>query len=67
MVSKIIPASNYEIFTTKGKMPECIYEKWTEIWENKELERTYSTDFEVYRAKCQNPTEAEIDIFISVR
>ncbi len=67
MVGKIIPASNYEIFAAKGKMPECVYGKWTEIWENKELERTYSTDFEVYGTKSHNPMEAEIDIFISVK
>lgn len=67
MVGITIPASNYEIFTAKGKMPECVYEKWTEIWGNKELERTYSTDFEVYGAKSQNPMEAEIDIFVSVK
>jgi predicted transcriptional regulator YdeE len=66
MVGITIPASNYEIFTAKGKMPECVYEKWTEIWEDKELKRTYSTDYEVYGAKSQNPTEAEIDIFIAV-
>lgn len=67
MVGKCIPASNYEIFTAKGKMPECVYGKWTEIWQNNELERTYSTDFEIYGAKSQNPMEAEVDIFISVK
>ena len=67
MVGKTIPASNYEIFIAKGKMPECIYEKWMDIWENKELERTYLIDFEVYGAKFQNPIEAEVDIFISVK
>ena len=67
MVSKTIPASNYEIFTAKGKMPECVYGKWTEIWENKELERTYGTDFEVYGAMSQNPIAPEVDIFLSVK
>ncbi len=67
MVGLTIPGSNYEIFTAKGKMPECVYGKWTEIWENKELERTYSTDFEVYGTKSQNPMEPEVDIFLSVK
>jgi predicted transcriptional regulator YdeE len=66
MVGINIPKSNYKIFTAKGKMPECVYEKWTEIWGNKELERTYVTDFEVYGAKSLNPMDAEIDIFLSV-
>ena len=67
MVGITIPASNYEIFTAKGKTPECVYGKWTDIWEDKALERTYSTDFEVYGTKSQNPIEAEVDIFIAVR
>jgi predicted transcriptional regulator YdeE len=66
MVGIKVRASNYKIFTVKGKMPECVYEKWTEIWGNKELERTYVTDFEVYGAKSQNPMDAEIEIFLSV-
>jgi len=67
MVSKIIPKSNYEIFIAKGRIPECIYEKWTKIWENKELKRTYLADFEVYGEKSQNPLDAEVAIFISVK
>jgi predicted transcriptional regulator YdeE len=67
MVGITIPKSDYEIFTAKGKMPECVYGKWTEIWENKELKRTYVADFEVYGTKSQNPEDAEVDIFISVK
>jgi predicted transcriptional regulator YdeE len=51
MVGITIPASDYKIITAKGKMPECVYEKWTEIWGNLELKRTYVADFEVYGAK----------------
>ena len=67
MISKTIPASNYEIYTATGKMPESVYGKWTEIWEDTALERTYKTDFEVYGAKSQNPMGAEVDIFIAVK
>lgn len=67
MVGLTIPGSNYEIFTAKGKILECVSGKWTEIWQNKELERTYSTDFEVYGAMSQNPIEAQIEIFVAVK
>ena len=67
MIAITVPSSKYKIFTAKGKMPECVYGKWVEIWEDKALERTYSTDFEVYGAKSQNPIEAEIEIFIAVK
>ena len=67
MIAITVPSNKYKIFTAKGKMPECVYGKWVEIWEDKALERTYSTDFEVYGAKSQNPIEAEIEIFIAVK
>jgi predicted transcriptional regulator YdeE len=67
MIGITIPKSNYEIFTAKGKMPECVYGEWTGIWENKAIERAYVADFEVYGTKSQNPADAEVDIFISVK
>ncbi len=67
MIGITIPESNYEIFTAKGKMPECVYGEWVGIWNNKEIERTYVADFEVYGTKSQNPADAEVDIFISVK
>jgi predicted transcriptional regulator YdeE len=67
MVGITVPASNYEILTAKGKTPECVYGKWADIWENKELDRAYLADFEVYGAKSQNPLQAEIDIFVSIK
>lgn len=66
LVSKEIPTSEYQKFTAKGKFPNCVQATWGEIW-NSEIERSYVADFEVYGDKSMNMTDAEVDIFISVK
>jgi predicted transcriptional regulator YdeE len=66
LVSKEIPMSEYQKFTAKGKFPDCVQSKWGEIW-NSEIKRSYVADFEVYGDKSMNMTDAEVDIFISVK
>ena len=66
MVVKTIMAGNYNKFTAKGNiMHGIIFNAWTEIW-NTNISRKYTTDFEVYGEKAQNPEDAEVDIFIAV-
>ena len=66
LVSKEIPMSDYQKFTAKVKFPTCVQATWGEIW-NSEIKRSYVADFEVYGDKSMNMTNAEVDIFISVR
>lgn len=66
LVSKEIPTSEYQKFTAKGKFPNCVQATWGEIW-NSEIDRRYTADFEVYSGKSLNITNAEVDIFISVK
>lgn len=67
MVGKTIEGGTYTAFTAKGKLDEgIVYNEWVKIW-NSELERTYTSDFEVYGPKAQDPANAEIDIFIAVK
>lgn len=66
MTSKAIGGGNYEKFTSKGDLTQgSIYKSWLEIWEV-DLKRTYTTDFEVYDERAQNPSNAEVDIFIAI-
>ncbi|MEO8211302.1 MAG: GyrI-like domain-containing protein [bacterium] len=65
MVSKIIPASKYAVFTAIGKMPDKIVETWQNIWKSN-LERTYTGDFEIYSEKYNLP-EPEVDICIAIK
>jgi len=47
-------------------MPTAVIDIWKEIWDNdKELNRKYSADFEVYGQKSQDPENAEVEIYIA--
>jgi predicted transcriptional regulator YdeE len=66
MVSKTIEGGLYSKSTAKGNiMQGIVFGEWTNIW-NSDLERAYTSDFEVYGEKAQNPENAEVDIFVGV-
>lgn len=60
-----IPAGNYQKITAKGEMPDCIANKWREIWQS-DILRAYKTDFEVYDERSRDWSDAEVDIYLSV-
>ncbi len=67
MVAKTIGGGNYKKYVAKGSLKEnIVYNTWLKIWEDK-IDRAYTSDFEVYGAKAQNPEDAEIDIFVSLK
>ncbi|MEF9479077.1 GyrI-like domain-containing protein [Chryseobacterium sp. 1B4] len=58
---------DYIKFTTKGDLSkDLVINEWTKIWEM-DLERLFTADFEAYGKKAQNPSDAEVDIFIAVK
>lgn len=66
MIGKTIEETEYEKFTAKGNLQEgIVYNKWLEIW-NKDLNRKFTSDFEIYGEKTINPKDAEVDIFIAI-
>jgi len=71
LVMKTVPASKYLVFTSeKGAMPEIVIKAWQQIWawfDNAEVERTYTGDFEIYGERCNQPNEAQVDIYIAVK
>lgn len=67
MISKTIETADYEQFIAKGNLSEgAVFNKWLEIW-NSDLNRSFTTDFEVYGEKSQNPENAEIAIYIAIQ
>lgn len=65
MIAKTIMKGNYTKFTTTGDLSKgLVYDEWMKIW-NTPLNRKYTTDFEVYGEKAQNPTNAEVAIYIA--
>ncbi len=67
MVGKSFEGDDYKVFTAKGNLQEgAVYKAWLDIW-NANIKRAYTADFEVYGTKAQNPTNAEVDIFVAVK
>lgn len=64
---KIIPNNTYAKFIAKGGLTKnAVYDKWLTIWEA-DIDRTYTTDIEVYGEKAIDPTNGEVEIYIAVR
>ena len=64
--SLIIPKGNYQKINAKGKMPDCVANAWKEIWSSG-IPRAYQADFEVYDEKSRDWSNAEVDIFLSIK
>ncbi|MEM8847035.1 MAG: GyrI-like domain-containing protein [Bacteroidota bacterium] len=65
MTVKMVPASNYTQFTAKGDLTkDAVINTWMEIW-NTNLERTYTTDIEIYGEKAIDPTNGEAQILVA--
>jgi len=60
-----ISVGSYLKFTAAGKMPDCVANKWKEIW-NANLPRAYREDFEIYDKRSKDWQNAEVDIYISI-
>ena len=67
LVGKTFEEQTYIKRIAKGNLMQgIVYEEWTKIW-NADLNRAFTADFEVYDERTQNPENAEVDIFISVK
>lgn len=66
MTGKTIETGNYTKYTVKGNtMAGVVQEEWARI-EQSDVARAYIADFDVYR-QGQDPANAEVDIFVSVK
>ncbi|PRY89947.1 GyrI-like domain-containing protein [Mongoliibacter ruber] len=63
--SLTIPHQKYQKHLAKGAMPACITDAWRKIWIS-DSKREFGFDFEVYGERCQDWSNAEVDIFVSV-
>ena len=66
MDSLFVPAAVYSKMIAKGKMPDCIADAWKDIWTSK-IERAYGYDFEIYGERSKDWSNAEVEIFVSVK
>ena len=66
LIGREFESGIYTKFVAKGEMPNAVVEMWKEIWiKDKELNRKYSADFEVYGAKSQCGKNSEVEIYIA--
>jgi predicted transcriptional regulator YdeE len=67
MIGKTISGGIYAVRTATGKLSDgIVFNEWQKIWSS-DLARTFTSDFEVYDHRAQNPDHAEVDIFLSVK
>jgi predicted transcriptional regulator YdeE len=67
MVGNSFDGGNYVKTTAKGDLMQgLIVNHWSKIFEM-DLERIYTADFEVFGEKAQNPSDAEVDFYVSIK
>lgn len=68
MVGQAFDGGNYQKMSVRGNLAEdLVINQWVKIWGMSDLDRAYTVDFEVYGGKAQNPSDAEIDIFVAIK
>ena len=65
-IKKDIAQGKYLKIMSKGKLPECVAESWTSIWQSP-VDRAYIADFDIYGEGCKDPQNATVDIFLSIK
>jgi predicted transcriptional regulator YdeE len=66
LIGKVIPPSKYAIFTTKGAFPQGLIAAWQEVWKSN-LDRSYTSDFEVYRPGFDPQSNPEVKVYIALK
>ena len=66
MIAREIPRNDYLKFISEGKLPESVAQTWDFIWQS-DYDRSYIADFEVYGIASQNPDNAIVATYLSVK
>ena len=68
LIGREFEAENFQKFVAKGEMQSAVVNTWIDIWQrDKELNRKYSYDFEVYGDNSNNGDNSEVEIFIATK
>ena len=67
MVSFHIPETKYAVFTAKGPLHKSVPQIWMEIWQNKEIDRAFTYDFERYDSKSTDDENSIVKIYIAIK
>ncbi len=67
MIGLEVAGATYSKSSVRGDLQQgIIVEHWNTIW-NQDLNRAYTTDFEVFGEKAQDPRDAEVDFYIALK
>ena len=68
LVGREFEAGNFLKFIAKGEMHSAVANTWIQIWQqDKDLNRKYSYDFEVYGENSNKGDKSEVEIFIAIK
>jgi len=68
LIGREFQSENFQKIIAKGEMPNAVMNVWLDIWQrDKQLNRKYSYDFEVYGEKSQNGENSEVEIYLSTK
>lgn len=68
LIGREFEGDNFQKFIAKGEMPNAVVNTWIDIWRrDKELNRKYTYDFEVYGQNSQNGKDSEVEIYIATK
>ncbi|WP_256009838.1 GyrI-like domain-containing protein [Desertivirga xinjiangensis] len=67
LVGRTVEEGMYNRFVAKGNLMEgAVFNEWLKIW-NSDIDRAFTTDYEVYGEASQDPVNGEADIFVAVK
>ena len=67
MLGQAFDGGTFAKFISKGDATKgVVYQSWLSIWDT-DLDRLYTSDFEVYGDKAKDFSNAEIDIFVAIK
>jgi|RhiMetdeSRZDD1v2_1073273.scaffolds.fasta_scaffold561591_2 predicted transcriptional regulator YdeE len=73
MAARTLPPATYAVVTSEcGPIPDIIIDVWKQIWSLgpeglSGKRRAFKNDFEVYDQRSQNPKDAQVDVYLSVK
>lgn len=63
---KEIPETKYYKYLSEGELPYAVGRTWAHIWKS-EINRAYVADFDIYGEEAQDPKNARLTTFLSIK
>lgn len=64
---KYISGGKYKKYTSKGELYTCVGNTWSDIWLSSGIDRKYEADFDVYGKDAQDPQNAIVYTYLSIK